>query len=177
MPVRENSDERRWGLTSLFFPRKTRSSSVSAELRVRYLIPLLRLLGCEFMKVPGFNSCIRTICVGCLVLANSAVAASPEAGSHKSAGSRTRPQVIYHLPSTSNYAATLHSQAKGQNHKMPVENSMPAPVAQQPQAVILPPQERPTKTKVHSSRSANRQRSFINSSARGNGRGHKSHKN
>lgn len=126
------------------------------------------------MKVPGFQNFGRMICVGWLALANTVLAESPENGPHKSAGSRTRPQVIYHLPSASNYAATLHSQAKGQNREMPVENSIPAPSAQPPQAAILPSQER--QVKVHSSRSSSRPRSFINSSPRSNGRGHKSHK-
>src|SRR5205814_5686503 len=38
---------------------------------------------------------------------------------------RTKPQVIYHLPPASNYAATLHAQAKGQNNDLPIDNDMP----------------------------------------------------
>jgi hypothetical protein len=33
--------------------------------------------------------------------------------------------VIYHLPSSSNSAATLHSQAKGQNNDLPIDSGMP----------------------------------------------------
>jgi hypothetical protein len=36
--VRENSEEQRGGLTSLFFPLKARIYSVSAESRLRHLI-------------------------------------------------------------------------------------------------------------------------------------------
>jgi hypothetical protein len=38
---------------------------------------------------------------------------------------RTKPQVIYHLPRRSTYAATLHSQAKGQSNVLPIDSSMP----------------------------------------------------
>jgi hypothetical protein len=43
------------------------------------------------------------------------------------AAPRTKPQVIYHLPASSEYAATLHSQAKGQNNNPPVDGVTPAP--------------------------------------------------
>lgn len=38
---------------------------------------------------------------------------------------RAKPQVIYHLPRNSSYAATLHSQAKNQSHPLPIDSSMP----------------------------------------------------
>lgn len=38
---------------------------------------------------------------------------------------RAKPQIIYHLPRTSSYAATLHSQAKTQSHPLPIDSSMP----------------------------------------------------
>lgn len=38
---------------------------------------------------------------------------------------RAKPQVIYHLPRSSSYAATLHSQAKTQSHPLPIDASMP----------------------------------------------------
>jgi hypothetical protein len=38
---------------------------------------------------------------------------------------RAKPQVIYHLPRSSSYAATLHSQAKTQTHPLPIDASMP----------------------------------------------------
>ena len=37
---------------------------------------------------------------------------------------RAKPQIIYRLPRNSNYAATLHSQAKTQSHPLPIENTM-----------------------------------------------------
>jgi hypothetical protein len=37
---------------------------------------------------------------------------------------RAKPQIIYRLPRNSNYAATLHSQAKTQSHALPIDNSM-----------------------------------------------------
>jgi hypothetical protein len=36
---------------------------------------------------------------------------------------RSKPQIIYRLPRTSNYATTLHSQAKTQSHPIPNDNS------------------------------------------------------
>ncbi|PZR76269.1 MAG: hypothetical protein DLM73_02880 [Chthoniobacterales bacterium] len=38
---------------------------------------------------------------------------------------RVKPQVIYHLPRASAYAATLHSQAKDQRDALPIDNDMP----------------------------------------------------
>lgn len=38
---------------------------------------------------------------------------------------RAKPQVIYRLPRSSSYAATLHSQAKTQSHPLPIDSSMP----------------------------------------------------
>src|ERR1041384_1413991 len=114
------------------------------------------------MKVPDFNfKLVRIICAGCVVLAATVLAESPDTGANKSAASRTRPQVIYHLPRTSNYAATLHSQAKGQNNDLPIDDSMPtslqmsgananassAPQQEQPNPL---PRERHLKIKVHS---------------------------
>ena len=140
------------------------------------------------MKVPNFKfNLVRIICVGCAVLAATVLAESPETGANKSAASRPRPQVIYHLPHTSNYAATLHSQAKAQNNDLPIDSSMPtslqmsrananassAPEQEQPNPL---PRERHVKIKVHSNRSPAGQRSFINSPGRGNSHGNKSHK-
>jgi len=140
------------------------------------------------MKVPNFKfKLVRIICAGCVALAGTVVAESPDSGPNKSAASRTRPQVIYHLPPASNYAATLHSQAKGQNNELPIDSSMPtslqmsrtnanAAAAQQQQTAAAPLQERHVNLKVHSNRSPVRQRSSIHSPARGNGHGNKSHR-
>src|SRR2546423_4676833 len=125
------------------------------------------------MKVPDFKfKLVRIICAGCAALAATALAESPETGPNKSAGSRTRPQVIYHLPPASNYAATLHSQAKGQNSELPIDSSMPtslqmsrananAAAAQQEQTAPPPPRERHVKIKVPSNRPPARSRSFM----------------
>lgn len=140
------------------------------------------------MKVPNFKfKLVRIVCAGCAALAATAFAESPETGPNRSAASRTRPQVIYHLPPASNYAATLHSQAKGQNSELPIDGSMPtslqmsrgnanAAAAQQLQATPPPLQERHVQLKVRSNRSPVRQRSVIHSPGRGNGHGNKSHR-
>ena len=140
------------------------------------------------MKVPDFKfKLVRIICAGCAALAATALAESPETGPNKSAGSRTRPQIIYHLPPASNYAATLHSQAKGQNSELPIDSSMPtslqmsrananAAAAQQQQTTAPPLQERHVEIKVRSNRSPVRQRSVIHSLGRGNGHANKSHR-
>ena len=140
------------------------------------------------MKVPDFKfKVVPIICAGCVALAATVLAESPETGPSKSAVSRTRPQVIYHLPPASNYAATLHSQAKAQNGELPIDSSMPtslqmsrananAAAAQQQQATAPPLQERHVKLKVRSNRSLIRQRSVIHSPGRGNEHGNKSHR-
>jgi hypothetical protein len=79
---------------------------------------------------------------------------------------RAKPQVIYHLPRTSSYAATLHSQAKTQSNALPIDRSVepslqmsraPAneatPRAQQQQSapkVNSSRQHRVKRTKLHS---------------------------
>lgn len=53
-------------------------------------------------------------------------AMSPPPAEAKTAPSpRAKPQIIYHLPRSSSYAATLHSQAKTQSHPLPIDSSMP----------------------------------------------------
>ena len=62
--------------------------------------------------------------------------------------------MIYHLPASSNYAATLHSQAKGQSNDLPVDSSMPtslqisrananAAAAQAREEAVTPPPPEP----------------------------------
>jgi hypothetical protein len=53
------------------------------------------------------------------------VATQPPVESKSAPPPRAKPQVIYHLPRTSTYAATLHSQAKGQSNALPIDSSMP----------------------------------------------------
>lgn len=77
------------------------------------------------MKNPGLHC--RTVWLGwaaSLVLTGALLAQPPDA-SKKKPVARPRPQVIYHLPSSSNSAATLHSQAKGQNNDLPIDSGMP----------------------------------------------------
>jgi hypothetical protein len=138
------------------------------------------------MKVPNLKLKLpRIICAGCAALAATVLAESPETGLTKTAVSRTRPQVIYHLPPAPNYAATLHSQAKGQNAELPIDNSMPtslqmsranANAAAAPQLQTTPPplQEGHVKPKIRSNPSLIRQRSVIHSPGPGNGHGNKS---
>src|SRR2546423_15586718 len=125
------------------------------------------------MKDPDFKLKLsRLICAGCAALAATVWAEHPETGSNRSAVPRTKPQVIYHLPPASNYAATLHSQAKGQNNDLPIDSSMPtslqlsrananAAASQQEQTAPPPPRERHVKIKVPSNRPPARSRSFM----------------
>jgi hypothetical protein len=77
------------------------------------------------MKNPGFHC--RSIWLGwvALLALTGTLLAQPPDASKKKPVARPRPQVIYHLPSSSNSAATLHSQAKGQNNDVPIDSSMP----------------------------------------------------
>lgn len=60
------------------------------------------------------------------VQAEQPAAASPPPAQVKTTPSpRAKPQIIYRLPRTSSYAATLHSQAKTQSHPLPIDSSMP----------------------------------------------------
>jgi hypothetical protein len=78
------------------------------------------------MKDPGFqNKPAWLLGVAFLALTGTALAQPPATGPNKTPAARTKPQVIYHLPPKSNYAATLHSQAKGQNNDLPIESSRP----------------------------------------------------
>jgi hypothetical protein len=67
----------------------------------------------------------------CLCLLGSVAAhAEPPAGQTDTAAKavvipRSKPQVIYHLPRSDNYSATLHSQAKARTDLLPVDPSMP----------------------------------------------------
>lgn len=79
------------------------------------------------MKDPGFeNKPVWLLWVTLIALTGPVLAQPPETGPNKTPAARTKPQVIYHLPRSSNYAATLHSQAKGQNNDLPIDSSMPA---------------------------------------------------
>jgi hypothetical protein len=78
------------------------------------------------MKNPGFQC--KSVWLGwaaLFALAGTVLAQPPNASTKKPVA-RPRPQVIYHLPSSSNSAATLHSQAKGQGNELPIDSGMPS---------------------------------------------------
>ena len=138
------------------------------------------------MKDPVFQQSLsRLTCMVWLAFSAATLAESPEPGSRHGAA-RTRPQVIYHLPPASDYAATLHSQAKTASNEVPAEG--PTPVSLQTprpspnasvaleQAFASPRPERTVKPQVHSNRSHARPRSFNKPANRGNGHGNKSHR-
>ena len=94
------------------------------------------------MKFPGpYRKWIWLGCVTSLALAALVVAQPPDKPKAASTPA-ARPQVIYHVRPTSDYAATLHSQAKGQNNDVPaeggrspsVEPPRPSPVVPAPEA-------------------------------------------
>lgn len=136
------------------------------------------------MKDPSFNrNLLRLLCGGWMVFAGLVLAQSPENGPVKRPAPRAKPQVIYHLSRSSNYAASLHSQAKSQNSEMqdddggPVSLQMsratPTPLPAPPSAAASGP-ERQMKPKVRSNRS--QPRSFAKPPGHGNGHGNKSRK-
>jgi hypothetical protein len=138
------------------------------------------------MKNPGFKSkLVRVVCTGSAVLAATVVAQPADTGANKKP--RSRPQVIYHLPPSSNYGPTLHSQAKGQSNEAPVDSGTPsavqiprdnpnAPPALQQQTPRPALQERKVTRRVRSNPPASRPRSFHKSPVQGNSHGNKSRK-
>jgi hypothetical protein len=84
------------------------------------------------MNNPGFKlHFIRVVCAIFFALSTFLRAEPPpnppEPKSSKApAAPRTKPQIVYHVRPTSNYAATLHSQEKTQNNnELPVDSNMP----------------------------------------------------
>jgi hypothetical protein len=77
------------------------------------------------MKDPGFLKSTWLGAVALLTAAGMVFAQPPEGTPNKRVVARARPQVIYHLPPSSNSAATLHSQAKTPNNDLPIEGDMP----------------------------------------------------
>ena len=138
------------------------------------------------MKNPSLTRKLIQFLSATSLAAAVTVGAQPDTSTTKSRAPRARPQVIYHLPPASNYAATLHSQAKSQNNELPIDSSMPTSVqtlhanantdaAQQP-AASQPPHQRQLKPRARSNRAQGRPHSFGKSSGRGNGHGNHSHK-
>jgi hypothetical protein len=83
------------------------------------------------MNTPGFHrKLVRLVLPALLSLIVSRVSGEAPANPHENANknqpsARSKPQVIYHLPPSSAYAATLHSQAKRQGTLLPIDSSMP----------------------------------------------------
>jgi hypothetical protein len=83
------------------------------------------------MKNPGFQ--FSLVWFACAMLFAFSVelraeppASAPDVQSNKVApGTRTKPQIIFHVRPASNYAATLHSQEKTRNHDLPIDENMP----------------------------------------------------
>lgn len=130
--------------------------------RPRFHLRFSVLIAFAAMWAPGF-----------VAEADQPPATSPAPAEVKTAPPpRAKPQVIYHLPRSSSYAATLHSQAKTQSHPLPIDGTMPpslqmsrsaaneaAARAQQEQQlqqqkqaprVTSPPQQRIKRPKLHS---------------------------
>jgi hypothetical protein len=83
------------------------------------------------MNAPRFHRrLVRLVLPALLSLVVSSALAEPPANPHENANknppsARSKPQVIYHLPPSSAYAATLHSQAKRPGNSLPIDSSMP----------------------------------------------------
>jgi hypothetical protein len=119
---------------------------------------------------------------------------APAAESKSTSAPRPKPQVIYHLPRTSTYAATLHSQAKGQSNALPIDSSMPTSLQISREAANARAQEEPSpspssaksaeaaqkstlrRSKMQSNRPHVRTHPSPKSRGPGNSRGNKSHK-
>jgi len=138
------------------------------------------------MSNPIFQALsIRLACTALLAATVTLRAESPENRNK----TRTKPQIIYHLPPSSPYAERLHSQAKGQNNDVsndnlplslqtphPTPSAAPAPQ----QSVTSGPSENNSKPRMRSTRGQSRPRSFAKPSGHGkgdgNGHGNHSHK-
>jgi hypothetical protein len=94
------------------------------------------------MKFPGSYYKLAWLAGVALVALAAMVFAQPSAKPKGNSAPAARPQVIYHVRPASDYAATLHSQAKGQNDDAPpddgrspsVEPTRPDPVTPEPSA-------------------------------------------
>lgn len=120
------------------------------------------------MKNPGFQSSLVWFAFAMLIAFSGALRAepppsSPEVQSSKAPpGKRIKPQIIYHVRPSSNYAATLHSQEKSRNRDFPIDEERPASAqssrpnaeasAQQEAAVRQRSVKRPKMQRNHSQR-------------------------
>jgi hypothetical protein len=84
------------------------------------------------MKNPGFqSSLVWFVCAIVFAFSVELRAEPPPSAptvqpSKAPPGTRTKPQIIFHVRPASNYAATLHSQEKTRNHDLPIDEDMPA---------------------------------------------------
>jgi hypothetical protein len=135
------------------------------------------------MSNPIFQ--VLSIRLACTALLAATVTLRAEPPENRPNKTRTKPQIIYHLPPSSPYAERLHSQAKGQNSDLsndnlplslqtphPTPNAAPAPQQQSP---ISGPSEHNVKPRERSSRAQPRSRSFAKPSSHGNGNGNGNH--
>ena len=161
---------------------ETRIYPLSAELGVRDISSSTRLRCHERMNNPV--STILLTRLTCTVLLAGAATLRAEPPDNHSNKTRTKPQIIYHLPPSSPYAERLHSQAKGQSSDVPVDSSMPSSVqtsngsaAPAPQQSAAPqPAEGTVKPRMRASRMQSRPRSFAKPAGHGNAHGNRSHK-
>jgi hypothetical protein len=83
------------------------------------------------MKNPGFQFSLVWFACTVLFALSVGLRAEPPPGapdvqsSKAPRGTRSKPQVIFHVRPASNYAATLHSQEKTRNHDLPIDENMP----------------------------------------------------
>ncbi|MFZ1218430.1 MAG: hypothetical protein WAO00_04015 [Chthoniobacterales bacterium] len=128
-------------------------------------------------------------------LAQPPVAAPPPPESNSPRAPRAKPQVIYHLPPASNYAAALHSQAKTQRDALPADSTRPSspqvPRTSANEPAKAPPDlagprprtnsfpaasERAAKHRPHSSGPTLRSHPAGKGHGHGNGHGNKAHR-
>jgi hypothetical protein len=105
-------------------------------------------------------------------------AVTPPAESKSAQRPNAKPQVIYRLPRTSSYAATLHSQAKSQSSPLPADNKpaearpeqTQSPSGNQLKNAMTSPQQKVKRPKMQSTRP--KMRGPGPSKARGPGKSH-----
>ncbi len=96
------------------------------------------------MKTPGVHFPLPfAVALALLVSVSTKGEPPPSAAESGNSNKRSKPQVIYHLPRSSSYGATLHSQAKTERDlpvERPTPSRVPVPEAQQaPERAIAEP--------------------------------------
>jgi hypothetical protein len=83
------------------------------------------------MKNPAFQFSLLSFACATLLAFSVELRAEPPASppdvqaTKVAPGTRTKPQIIFHVRPASNYAATLHSQEKTRNLDLPIDENMP----------------------------------------------------